>query len=347
VTEPAFEPTVPDDRSAEADTAVITLLRNRIRYAPEVVAQVVIELAYDGQLTVWPSDSGRASIERTEPDLTSTDPVALSPWGRILLDRLFDRAVPGHPTPLSVLTTVDGDGYWDWRGRFEKALVKRAEQDGLIERRLSLVTKSVVVSGPALIAGAAVGTVVGLLFRPSPGFGAALATAFFSALIASIALLRIDEWRLSESGERTVQQAEVALAGRELVPGSLESAIRAGVDPLPADHIWSSHGGSWRVVGLGSRFGDAKRMPSEVLHALPERQTLVCQVVKRWYVPGGRERSPAYCCAFDDGSSSFTWTFDLSEKVWHALSVGDLVRLDFSPRRHKLHEVTPLDAPAL
>jgi len=347
VSEPVFEPTVPDDRPAEVDTVVVSLLRNRIRYAPEVVAQAVIELAYAGQLTVWPSGSGRTSIEPAEPELTGADAAAVSAWGRILLDRLRDRAVPGRPTPLSVLTTVDGDGYWDWRGRFEKALVKRAERDGLIERRLSLAKKATVVCGPALIAGAAVGTVVGLVLRPSPGFGAALATAFFSALFASIALLRMDEWRLSEPGRRTVQEAEAALAGRDLPPDSLEGAIRAGVDPLPADHIWSSHNGSWRVVGLGSRFGDTKRMPREVLDALPERQVLVCQVVKRWYVPGGRERSPAYCCAFDDGSSSFTWTFDLPEKVWHTLSVGDLVRLDFSPRRHKLHAVAALDVPAV
>jgi hypothetical protein len=140
-----------------------------------------------------------------------------------------------------------------------------------------------------------------------------------------------------------VQQAEAASAVLDQSPGSVRSAVLGSIAPLPSDHVWSSFGGSWRVVGLGSRLGDTQRLPKQVRDALPERRVLRCQVVKRWSVPGGRERDPAYCCAFDDGASNFTWSFAIPERTWHALALGDVVSLDFSPRRHRFFEVEPLD----
>jgi hypothetical protein len=324
------------------DPVVASLLRNRIRYAPNVAAQAVIELAESGRLHVAQEggDFAAVSIEPAIDDLGDS-----TPWGDSVLDRLSSRAVPDVPTPLSVLTTVDGADFWDWSQRFETALVQRAEQDGLIERRLSTRATMAVVCGLTLVAATAVGVGVAVLFRPSPGFGAALATALFGFIVLSVTVGRLSDWRLSESGRRTVQRADAALGGADESPRSLPGAVHRGITPLPADHVWSSHGGAWRVVGLGSRFGDARRLPREVRESLPERRVLPCQVVKRWSVPGGRERDPAYCCAFDDGASSFTWTFSLPERVWEDLSVGDAVLLDFSPRRHRFFEVRAVGAP--
>ena len=338
-------------RPGESDPVVVSLLRNRIRYAPDVVAQAVIELTRSGRLRLEHDEGDFAAVhvERVgDGDLNgvagSAADGARDPdeWERPVLDRLGSRALPDAPTPLSVLTTVDGTAFWDWRLRFESALVRRAERDGLIERRLGARETMAVVCGLTLVAAAGVGAIVATLFRPSPGFGAALATALFGFIVLSVTVGRLSEWRLSESGRRTVQRAEAALAtSTELSPRSPESAIRKAVNPLPSDHVWSSFGGGWRVVGLGSRFGDTRRLPRQVREALPERRVLRCQVVKRWSVPGGRERDPAYCCAFDDGASSFTWTFAIPERTWEAVSVGDTVTLDFSPRRHRLFEVKP------
>jgi uncharacterized protein (TIGR04222 family) len=321
-----------------SDPVVTALLRNRIRYAPEVAAQAVIELA----------GSGRLRVEHDAAAVT-VQPMAgaggTTPWGESVLDRFTTRAIPDAPTPLSVLTTVDGTEYWDWRLRFENALVKSAEREGLIERRLGTRQTMAVVCGLTLVAAAAVGAVVAVLFRPSPGFGAALATALFGFILLSVTVGRLSDWRLSESGKRTVQEADAALAGAAESPRSPADAVRDGITPLGADHVWSSHGGTWHVVGLGSRFGDAQRLPKEVRESMPERRVLPCQVVKRWSIPGGRERDPAYCCAFDDGASSFTWTFAIPERIWHELSVGDAVLLDFSPRRHRFFEVRAVGAP--
>ena len=319
------------------DPVVVSLLRHRIRYAPEVAAQAVIELAEAGQLRVELGDGDLAAVRVASGPAATADG-----WRATVLDRLASRALPGVPTPLSVLTTVDGGDFWDWRLAFETALVKRAAQDGLIERRLGTRQTMAVVCGLTLLAATAVGAVVAVLLRPSPGFGAALATALFGFIVLSVTVGRLSDWRLSESGRRTVQQAEAALAAQDQSPQSMQSAVRRGVSPLPSDHVWSSFGGTWRVVGLGSRFGDTRRLPRQVRDAWPERRVLPCQVVKRWSVPGGRERDPAYCCAFDDGASSFTWSFAVPERTWDVLSVGDVVSLDFSPRRHRLFEVKPL-----
>ncbi|HET9169063.1 MAG TPA: hypothetical protein VFN97_06485 [Actinospica sp.] len=321
------------------DPVVTSLLRNRIRYAPAVAAQAVIELAAAGRLRIEHDEGDFAAVSVLPAEGAST------PWGDSVLGRFEARALPDAATPLSVLTTVDGTDFWDWRLHFENALVKQAEQDGLIERRLGTRQTMAVVCGLTLVAAAAVGAIVAVLFRPSPGFGAALATALFGFIVLSVTVGRLSDWRLSESGRRTVHEAEAAPATSAEAPRSAESAVRAGITPLPADHVWSSHGGMWRVVGLGSRFGDTQRLPKEVRESMPERRVLPCQVVKRWSIPGGRERDPAYCCAFDDGASSFTWTFAIPERIWHELSVGESVLLDFSPRRHRFFEVRAVGAP--
>ena len=329
------------------DPVVVSLLRHRIRYTPEVAAEAVIELARAGRLSVEHEDGDFAAVSLSGASTVGLEPGdssgAPTEWQQTVLDRLGARALSDVPTPLSVLTTVDGGDYWDWRQAFESALIKRAERDGLIARRLSTRQTMAVVCGLTLVAAAAVGAVVAVLFRPSPGFGAALATALFGFILLSVTVGRLSDWRLSESGKRTAQRAEEAAQALEPSPRSMENAVRAGIAPLSSNHVWSSFGGAWRIVGLGSRFGDTRRLSKEVRDGLPERRVLPCQVVKRWSVPGGRERDPAYCCAFDDGGSSFTWSFAIPERTWHALSVGEVVSLDFSPRRHKLFEVKPLD----
>lgn len=340
-------------RPGEADPVVVSLLRNRIGFAPEVVAQAVIELAHAGRLHVEPDRDGagaRALLPEageTTDSADGADSAHPAPaWRHLVLDRLRARALPGVPTPLSLLTTVDGGGFWEWRLAFEQSLVDAAERDGLIERRLAPgETLGLVCALTAAVAGA-VGWLVAVFFRPSPGFGAALATALFGFILFSTTVGRLARYRLSEAGRRAVQRAEEALAGRDPAAQARESAIRTGVIPLSKNHVWSSHGGTWRSVGLGSRFGDAKRLPRQVREALPDRRVLACQVVKRWYIPGGRERDPAHCAAFDDGASSFTWTFTMAERDWEQLAVGQVVLVDFSPRRHKLYEVRHLDGSA-
>jgi hypothetical protein len=317
------------------------LLRNRIRFGPEVVAQAVIELERAGALrVVTGAGTGRAAVQ---PGDTGPDDAIGPAWERLVLRRLHSRALRAVPTPLSLLSTDDGGDFWDWRHAFEQDLTERAERAGLIERRLTPRQTMTLVCLVTLLTATVVGCLVALFFRPSPGFGAALATALFGFILFSAAFGRLSSWRLSESGRRTAQSAGQRVAHGDPATRAHENVIRTAVLPLSKNHVWSSHGGSWRIVGLGSRFGDAKRLPRQVREALPDRRVLACQVVKRWVVPGGRERSPAYCCAFDDGASSFTWSFGIPEKTWAALRVGQVVPVDFSPRRHRLYRVGPPD----
>jgi hypothetical protein len=340
--------------SGETDPVLVSLLRNRIRFTPEVVAQAVIELERAGRLRIEtegapgggaarllaPVDTEAGAFDAAfEPDGAHTAGPA---WSGLVLRRLGARELPAAPTPLSLLTTVDGGDFWDWRHAFEQDLLARAQRAGLVERRLAPRQTAAVVCLVTLLAAAAVGCLVAVFFRPSPGFGAALATALFGFILFSALLGRLADWRQTEAGRRTAQAAEQGQAAADPAARARQEAIRAAVAPLSKNHVWSSHGGGWRVVGLGSRFGDTKRLPRQVREALPDRRVLACQVVKRWAVPGGRERDPAYCCAFDDGASSFTWSFAMPERTWAALAVGQVVLVDFSPRRHRLYDVRPL-----
>ena len=334
------------------DPVVVSLLRNGIHFSSEAVAQAVVELERTGRLRVE-TDGEVVGAVAAQPDsglelagaaaaAGPADQAAAPGWSELVLRRLGARALPAVPTPLSLLTTVDGGDFWDWRHAFEQDLLDRAQRDGLVERRLAPRQTIALVCLVTLLAAAAVGCLVAVFFRPSPGFGAALATALFGFILFSAALGRLAHWRSTDAGRRTAQAAEAAAAAADPATRARQEAIRAAVVPLSKNHVWSSHGGRWRVVGLGSRFGDAGRLPRQVRETLPDRRVLACQVVKRWAVPGGRERDPAYCCAFDDGASSFTWSFAMPERTWTGLAVGQVVLVDFSPRRHRLYDVRPL-----
>lgn len=328
--------------SGAADPVVVSLLRSKIRFSHEVVAQAVIELEHRGRLRVETgAGPGRAAVHPT--GTTDLDDADAPKWERLVMQRLRERARPAVPTPLSLLSTDDGGDFWDWRHELEQDLIERAHRARLIDRALTPRRAAALASLATLTTATAVGCLVAVFFRPSPGFGAALATALFGFILFSAAFGQLASWRASEAGRRTVQEAERSAAAQDPITKARESAIRAAVLPLSKNHVWSSYGGIWRVVGLGSRFGDAKRLPRQVRDALPDRRVLACQVVKRWVVPGGRERSPAYCCAFDDGASSFTWSFSMPEKTWAELRVGAVVMVDFSPRRHRLYQVGSTD----
>lgn len=328
------------------DPVVVSLLGNGIRFTSEVVAQAVVELERAGRLRIETDGApGGAGARPADSGLEPAPgaPAGAAPgWGELVLRRLDARALPAAATPLSLLTTVDGGDFWDWRHAFEQDLLDRAQRAGLVERRLAPRQTILLVCLVTLLAAAAVGCLVAVFFRPSPGFGAALATALFGFILFSTAFGRLAHWQTTDAGRRTAQAAVAAAAAADPETRARQEAIRAAVAPLSKNHVWSSHGGRWRVVGLGSRFGDAGRLPRQVRETLPDRRVLACQVVKRWAVPGGRERDPAYCCAFDDGASSFTWSFAMPERTWAALAVGQVVLVDFSPRRHRLYDVRPL-----
>jgi hypothetical protein len=117
------------------DPVVVSLLRNGIKYTPEVAAEAVIELTKAGRLRVE-HDDGDFGAVRLEPGGPGGPADTPTEWQQTVLDRLAARALPDVPTPLSVLTTVDGGDFWDWRHAFEASLISRAEHDGLIKRRL-------------------------------------------------------------------------------------------------------------------------------------------------------------------------------------------------------------------
>src|SRR5258707_10854378 len=102
----------PNEAHAGTDPVVTALLRYRIRYAPNVAAQAVIELAGSGLLRVE-HDEGAFAAVSVEPGLN--DRAGLPPWSVAVLDPPDARALPHLPTPPSVLPTLGGPDFLDWR----------------------------------------------------------------------------------------------------------------------------------------------------------------------------------------------------------------------------------------
>src|SRR5258707_11225357 len=97
----------PNEAHAGTDPVVTALLRYRIRYAPNVAAQAVIELAGSGLLRVE-HDEGAFAAVSVEPGLN--DRAGLPPWSVAVLERLHARALPHLPPPPPPLTTADRPG---------------------------------------------------------------------------------------------------------------------------------------------------------------------------------------------------------------------------------------------
>jgi len=76
--------------------------------------------------------------------------------------------------------------------------------------------------------------------------------------------------------------------------------------------------------------------------AVPKRGAFTGQVVKRWtYESGGEDSTTYYCCCLDDGASPEGWSFRIERSVYSQLRVGDVVYVDFNPRRHKINQLQP------
>ena len=92
-----------------------------------------------------------------------------------------------------------------------------------------------------------------VLLRPSPGFGAALATAVFGFILLGFTFGRLFDWRLTEAGRMSVEDARAA-DGAPDRPGSVESAIREGIAERDRIAIMSaSYGGSRLLSARPSR----------------------------------------------------------------------------------------------
>ena len=71
--------------------------------------------------------------------------------------------------------------------------------------------------------------------------------------------------------------------------------------------------------------------------ALPDDVTFTGEVVKLQFVDGG-DSADAHLVWIDDGSP-VTMKFDVAASTYQRLSVSDLVLVNWSPRRSRLHDI--------
>lgn len=74
--------------------------------------------------------------------------------------------------------------------------------------------------------------------------------------------------------------------------------------------------------------------------ALPDDLTFTGEVVKLHYVNGGSDSPDEHLAWVDDGSS-VSMKFDVGSAMYQGLSVGDLVLVNWSPRRGRLKDIAP------
>ncbi|HEY3873127.1 MAG TPA: hypothetical protein VGM10_32525 [Actinocrinis sp.] len=228
-----------------------------------VFTRAVLALAEEGWLAVEPLDGGMATVRiAREPD-----EARLAEFERLALARVRAR-IPyaGAAIPLSVLTSDEGEEFTEWEKKFHAAIVDDAARAGLITRFVSPGAQV----GISVLLGAAGGLAAMMGHSPHSASLGILA-GFFAFVVAGAITGPLARWRLSRRGAavaawwRERAQALPSSAGlggaviadrvpggAALPPNSAQSLVANGSEPLPEGQVWSSFGGRWRPVKVGS-----------------------------------------------------------------------------------------------
>lgn len=240
-------------------------LLNNCKATEGVFVRAVLSLVEEGWLQIVTQDEAETNGMTLVRIARTPGPDQLEPAEKLVLERVAAR-LDQHPSiPLSVLTSNEGQEYETWRLRFERAVAEAAGRAGLIGRRAN--------PGPGCGSGLLVSAAVGVgasiadsaLQHPAHPAGAGAAAAVL-ALFGSLAVLgRLFRWRPTEYGLAVaawwrehgggIGGAVITdrLPADALEPvGTAQALVARGTEPLPPDQVWSSLGGRWRPVRVGS-----------------------------------------------------------------------------------------------
>jgi hypothetical protein len=222
-----------------------------------VFTRAVLALAEEGWLAVEPRDDGVATARiAREPD-----DARLAGFEQLVLARVRARLpVPGAVIPLPVLTSDEGEEFTEWEKKFRAEVVDEAARAGLISRFVSPGAQAAI---SVLLGGA--GGLAALLGRSPHSASLGVLAGFFAFVVAGAITGPLTRWRLSRRGsavaawwrERAGGLGGAVIAdrvpgGARVPPNSAQSLVASGSEPLPEGQVWSSFGGRWRPVQVGS-----------------------------------------------------------------------------------------------
>jgi hypothetical protein len=269
----------------------VAYLLNGAKISEAVFTRALLALGEEGWLRIEPEDAG-LPVVRINRLLA---PGELRPFEQLALERVVRRMGAAADVPLSALTSDEGDDYAPWWKRFGEAVLAQAREAGAVKRGVLKVVARVFPFGISIAAGLAAAVAARQVLV---GFGVG-ATVF---LTAGIAMAVIDRPRLTDEGKAAVQWwrqhgggfdgvviADRVPAGASPAPNTPESLAAQGSAPLPEGYVWSSYGGRWRTIKVGSLDGLSWGKPGTavMLGAFGAVFTLPATVVGRLLIHGG------------------------------------------------------------
>jgi Predicted membrane protein (DUF2207) len=251
--------------------AVASLLANRLRVDRVTLPATVLDLAARGWYHFDEGGPDRILCRQVRRQVHAVD--RLAPYERRVLDHVSGRMGPDGVAPASALLE-DAATWWD---AFEGEVRAEARRLGLTRDRWprgarslyrlaalgpgGLVAVAVLQGSHSRLAAAAYGCL---------GWGV-LAFGFSSVLQGEqktpAGRAAAAHWRgvraalRSDAAFTTLSPAAIAIWGRRLAYGSVFGAAPAAItalSPPPKDRAWSSYGGRWRLVRIGSH---SQRIP--------------------------------------------------------------------------------------
>jgi hypothetical protein len=251
--------------------AVASLLANRLRLDRATLPATVLDLAARGWYRFDDGGPDRILCRQVGRRARTVD--GLAPYERRVLDHVSGRMGPDGVAPASALVE-DAANWWD---AFEREVRAEARRLGLTRDRWprgarslyglaalapgGLVAVGVLQTSHSKLAAAASGCLAwGVL---AFGFGSVLQgeQKTPAGRAAAAHWLGVRAALQSDAAFATLSPAAIASWGRHLAYraafGVAPAAITA-LSPPPKDRAWSSYGGRWRLVRIGSH---SQRMP--------------------------------------------------------------------------------------
>lgn len=266
-------------------------LLNGAKVTEGVFTRALLALSEDGWLRIEPEDAGvpMVRIDRLPA------PGQLRPFEQLALERVTQRMGTATKVPLSALTSDEGEDYAPWWKRFGEAVLAQAREAGLVTRGVPNAAGCLFPYGFSAAAGAATAVTTGAT-------GAGIGVGFAAMVIFSIIVNAINRPRLTDRGKAAVEWwrqygggfdgaviSDRPPTGALPAPNSPESLAAQGSAPLPDGYVWSSFGGRWRTIEVGSLDGPSWSRPGTavVLGVLGAFFTLPATVVGRLLIHGG------------------------------------------------------------
>lgn len=240
------------------------------RRPEEFLAKCLLSLADDGWLGIDAQDSGTPTVRiRRLPE-----PSSIQESERLVLERVVRMTGSLTQVPLTALTDIAGDDDASWRKRFHRAVGTEAIGAGLVTRGVPDAVALSVALGVAVVGG------IALVVSGKVPFGSALSMGFAALIVTTILIKLIGrpkltadgrtakQWWLHNAGDLAAAGAAVPLPPGAAPPRHTAEELVEGSAPLPPDHVWSSYGGRWRTIKIGSYEGPSRGRPKTAAKAL-------------------------------------------------------------------------------